>query len=87
MKSGKAGSATSQVEVTNISRHGLWLFVTDTEYFLPFEEYPWFRDAKVGDAMEVALHHGHHLRWEKLDIDLDLESLADPDKYPLIYRS
>lgn len=36
--------------------------------------------------MKVELHHEHHLRWESLDIDLELESLADPDKYPSVFK-
>ena len=75
------------VEVTNISQHGIWLFIRDTEYFLPFDEYPWFKDARVGDIMEVELLNDHHIRWENLDVDLDIESLVDPEKYPLIYRN
>ena len=86
MKLKKAGENISRVEVSNISRHGIWLFVRDTEYFLSFEEFPWFRDAKVGDIMEVELIHDHHLRWENLDIDLELESLTHPGKYPLIFK-
>jgi hypothetical protein len=43
MKSTGRGSSTLGVEVTNISKNGLWLLVGDTEHFLPFEEFPWFR--------------------------------------------
>lgn len=42
------GAATSAVEVTNISRHGLWLLLGDEELFLPFEHFPWFRRATIG---------------------------------------
>ncbi|MFH1708647.1 MAG: DUF2442 domain-containing protein [Planctomycetota bacterium] len=80
-------SVLPQVEVTCISAHGIWLFVKETEYLLPFDEYPWFRDAKMADIMAVRLLHGHHLRWDALDVDLELESLADPDQYPLIYTN
>ncbi|MFN3532953.1 MAG: DUF2442 domain-containing protein [Candidatus Brocadia sp.] len=37
--------------------------------------------------MKVELSHDNHLRWEKLDIDLEIESLAEPDKYPLVYQN
>ena len=85
MKSEKAGKDISQTEITNISNFGIWLYVKGTEYFLPFVEYPWFKEAKLGEIMSVELLHNHHLRWEKLDIDLELDTLPDPDKYPLIY--
>ena len=72
--------------MNTISQHGIWLFVKDTEYFLPFEKFPWFRDAKVRDIMEVEIFNDHYLRWEHLDVDLELESLENSEKYPLLYK-
>jgi hypothetical protein len=83
----EAGESTSCVEVINISNHGIWLYIKGAEYFLPFEDFPWFKEAKVGEIMEVELFHDNHLRWEKLDIDLEIESLVEPDKYPLVYHN
>ncbi|MCH8812934.1 MAG: hypothetical protein IID07_13990 [Gemmatimonadetes bacterium] len=37
-----------KVEVTNVSAHGLWLLTDDRELFLPFDDFPWFRDAPIG---------------------------------------
>ena len=80
------GENISEVEVQNISIHGIWLFVKDAEYFLPFEEFPWFKEAKIEDIYQVELNHGQHLRWSKLDVDLELESLKNPKNYPKIYK-
>ena len=55
--------------------------------FLPFENFPWFKEATVGEIMEVELFHDNYLRWGKLDIDLEIESLVEPDKYPLVYHN
>ena len=76
----------SPVEVTHINGHGLWLMVKDREYFLPYEEFPWFRDAKVGDVLNVCLNHGSHLHWPALDVDLCVESLEKPEAFPLKYH-
>ena len=57
MKSGKAGESTSQAEVTNISSHGVWIDVKDREYFMSYEDYPWFKEARVGEILNVQLHH------------------------------
>ena len=46
MKSSHVGTGTSAVEVLNISQNGLWLYVKGKEYFLPYDEFPWFRDAR-----------------------------------------
>jgi len=50
------GGNTSRIEVSNISTHGIWLFAKDREYFLPFENFPWFKDKPISaifKAMEL----------------------------------
>lgn len=87
MKSAMLGTATSEVEVTNISRHGFWLLIHDQEVFLPFEQFPWFKDAPIGKILNVTLPSAHHLYWPDLDIDLAVESLYHPEQYPLVSRA
>ncbi|MHB8660224.1 MAG: DUF2442 domain-containing protein [Solirubrobacteraceae bacterium] len=41
------GSTTSTAEVTNISRHGFWMLIDDSELFVPFDEFPWFKHAST----------------------------------------
>ena len=86
MKSSMHGTNTSVTEVLNISRHGFWILVNEKEYFLSYSDFPWFKDAKVNDILNVTLLHDKHLHWETLDIDLDLSSLQNPEKYPLVYK-
>lgn len=86
MKSKTAGRSTSKVEVLNISKHGFWLFLSGREYFLPFESFPWFGDAKISSILNVKLLQEHHLYWPDLDVDLEVESIESPEKYPLIYK-
>jgi len=82
----RRGTNTSEVEVSHIDNLGFWLWVRDKEYFLPFEEYPWFKEAKVKDITNVKLLHGCHLHWPQLDVDLEIDSLDNPLQYPLIYK-
>jgi hypothetical protein len=86
MKSAKLGKPTSKAEVTQVSSHGLWVLVGPREYFLDFDSYPWFAQGSIAEATKIQLLHGRHLRWPALDIDIELESLAYPDRYPLVYR-
>ncbi len=86
MTSKTLGKDISKVEVTNISKHGFWLYVKDKEYFLSYHEYPWFKNAKVGELLEVRLLHRVHLYWPQLDVDLELSTLQDPKGYPLVYN-
>ena len=86
MKSPALGKNTSTIEVLNVSPHGLWLWVQGKEFLLPYDEYPWFRNAKVSEVYNVQLLHGHHLYWSDLDVDIELESLEQPEQYPLAFR-
>jgi hypothetical protein len=85
MKSQKSGKSISSIEVLNISIHGFWIMVYDKEYFLPFQDYPWFKEANIEQIQNVELIHEEHLHWPDLDIDLELESLENLEKYPLVY--
>lgn len=86
MKSSTLGKNISAVEVMHISAHGVWLLVNGGEHFLPYEDFPRFKDATVGDILAVRLLHGTHLYWPKLDVDLSLKSIQDPASYPLIAK-
>ena len=77
------GSSTLEAEVTNISRHGFWIFLGDRELFLPFEEFPWFRGASVEAILKVERPVEHHLYWPELDVDLTIESIEHPERFPL----
>ena len=83
-KSAARGKRTSAVEVANVSPHGFWLLIDRTEFFLPFEHFPWFRNATIGQLTTVELPNPHHLYWPELDIDLAVESLNHPERYPLV---
>src|SRR3954451_1964264 len=87
MKSAALGRSTSQVEVTNVSPHGFWLFVGEQELFVPFKDFPWFRDASIREIGHVELPSAHHLYWPDLDIDLAVESLTNPERYHLVSQA
>ena len=81
------GTATSVAEVTNISKHGLWLLLGDEELLLSFEQFLWFRKATVEQIMLVEWPTANHLYWPLLDVDVSVESIRDPSAFPLISRS
>jgi hypothetical protein len=87
MKSASPGRSTSPVEVTNVSPHGFWLFIGDQELFVSFEAFPWFRDASIRQITHVELPSAHHLYWPELDIDLAVDSLTHPERYPLMTQA
>jgi len=86
MKSSTVGKDTSNLEVSNISRNGFWLLLNDSEYFLSFNDFPWFKHANVESILNVEMPHPEHLHWPSLDVDLELECIESPAKYPLVYK-
>lgn len=84
MKSLKLGKNTSNVEVHKISPKGFWLWVGGEEFFLSAKDFPWFQSATSDQISKVKLLHDRHLYWPDLDVDLELESLKDPGKFPLV---
>ena len=83
MKSETLGKSTSEAEVTQISRHGIWLLLKEKEYFLSFENFPWFKNAPVAAIHNVELLNEHHLYWPDLDVDLAVESIEHLERFPL----
>ncbi|OGW13147.1 MAG: hypothetical protein A2035_08035 [Nitrospirae bacterium GWA2_42_11] len=71
------------VSVENISSFGIWLFVKGKEYFLSYDEYPYFKDQTLKSIQNVKLLHGFHLYWPDIDVDLEIDNLEHPEKYPL----
>lgn len=80
-----SGKSTS-VSVENITPFGIWLFVRGKEYFLSYKDYPYFRDQVLSAIQDVQLLHEYHLYWPRLDVDLEIDNLEHPEKYPLKYK-
>lgn len=86
-KSSARGARTSpEVQVLGLTPHALWLMVRNRELMLDFKNFPWFRRATMDQVCDVALHHGQHLHWPQLDVDLHLDSIEHPERFPLIAR-
>ena len=83
MPSSARGTATSVVEVTNISQHGLWLLTRQgKELFLPYDDFPWFRDQPVGAIFNVEEQGEGHFYWPDLDVDLSEAIIENPADFP-----
>jgi hypothetical protein len=82
MKSLKNGRGIS-VSVENITSLGVWLYVKGKEYFLDYETYPYFKHQPVDAIQDVKLLHGFHILWPALDVDLEIDNLENPEKYPI----
>jgi hypothetical protein len=70
-------------EITHVSSQGIWLLAGGHEYFLSYEDFPWFREARIGQVLRVEQPAPGHFFWPELDVDLELEAIEHPEKYPL----
>ena len=81
------GDKIISVSVENVTPFGIWLFVKGKEYFLSYEDYPYFRDQILSAIQDVQLVHEFHLHWPQLDVDLEIDNLENPEKHPLKYKT
>ena len=77
------GTGTS-VKVLAIFPAGIYIEVYGHDYFLPYSSNPWFEEAKISDIFNIEPVGHSGVRWDALDVDLAIESLKHPEKYPLI---
>ncbi len=76
----------AMVEVTHVSKHGLWLLLGDEELLIPFDKFPWLRRATIGQLSVVEWPTPDHLYWPQLDVDLSVQSIRSPEDFPLLAK-
>lgn len=86
MRSSRPGTSISAVELSKISPDGIEILVDGRTLCLPFEEFPWFRAAAPTQLARIERSDAEHLYWPELDVDLTLDSIEHPDRYPLVSR-
>jgi hypothetical protein len=86
MKSQRHGTTALEIEVTNISPHGFWLWLAGRELFVPFADFPWFKEATIAKIANVEWPSEDHLYWPDLDVDLSVRSIEHPEEFPLVFR-
>lgn len=59
------------------------MLIDDEELALPYSEFPWFKAATIQQIINVVRPTADHLYWPDLDVDLSVESIRHPEKFPL----
>jgi hypothetical protein len=77
--------AIEQAQITSIEQDGFWLLTNEGEFFVPFERYHAFRKGRVDQIFNFD-QDDEAFYWPELDIDIELDALKNPEKYPLIFR-
>ena len=76
----------TSVSVLMINAQGIMLSVQGNDYFISYNWMPWLKDARISDVLNVRISGRSAIEWTSLDIDLEIESLKHPERYPLIMK-
>ena len=79
-------SATTLVSVLMINAQGIMLSVQGHDYFLSYNRIPWMQDAPIRSVRNVQMSGSEAIEWPDLDVDLEIDSLRHPERYPLVIK-
>ena len=82
----KSNISSTSVGVLMINDKGVMLSVQGQDYFLSYNRVPWMRDATINEVLDVQMSGKNAIEWPKLEVDLEVESLKHPERYPLLIR-
>jgi hypothetical protein len=81
------GTGTFPIEVVQLTPQAVWLAYHDKEFFLDHDSFPWFLDATATQVFNVQEISPEHFYWPDIDVDLDLERIEHPERFPLVART
>lgn len=79
-------SQNTSVSVLMINAQGIMLSVQGNDFFISYNRMPWLKEARVSDVLNVRMSGRSAIEWEALGVDLEIESLKHPERYPLIMK-
>lgn len=83
----KINGNNTSVKVLTITANGILLSIPDGDFFLNYNDFPWFKNASVNDVFDVEMEGDSAVRWDKLNVDLEIESILHPEKYPVTMKN
>ncbi len=86
MNLSNSGINTLDYEITAITKNGIWIFINEKEYFIPFKNYPELLKLNLKELLDVKFNPPDHLYWENADIDIELNALEEPKNFPLKFK-
>ena len=82
----KNNSSSTSASVLMINAQGIMLSVLGHDYFLSYNRIPWMQDAPVRSVLNVQMCGPEAIEWPDLDVDLEIDSLRHPERYPLVIK-
>ena len=82
----KSNTNSTLADVLMINDRGIMISVLGQDYFLSYNRVPWMRDATINEVLDIRMSGKNAIEWPKLEVDLEVESLRHPERYPLLIR-
>jgi len=48
-----------------------------------YDDFPWFKNQPIRNIVNVELQGANHFYWPDLDVDLTVEAIEHPERFPL----
>ena len=82
----KNNSSNTSASVLMINAQGIMLSICGHDYFLSYNRIPWMQDAPIRNVLNVQMSGDEAIEWPDLDVDLEIDSLRHPERYPLVIK-
>lgn len=82
----KSNINSTLADVLMINDRGIMISVQGQDYFLSYNRVPWMKDATINEVLDVRMSGNNAIEWPKLDVDLEVDSLRHPERYPLLIK-
>lgn len=82
----KNNTESTSVSVLMINAQGIMISVLGYDYFLSYNRIPWMQDAPIRSVLNVQMSGPEAIEWPDLDVDLEIDSLRHPERYPLVIK-
>ena len=69
-----------------INQEGIVISFKGQDYFLSYNRVPWMKNATINEVLDVRMSGNNAIEWPKLDVDLEVDSLRHPERYPLLIK-
>jgi len=82
----KNNTSSISADVLMINDRGIMISVQGQDYFLSYNRVPWMKDATINEVLDVQMSGKNAIVWPKLNVDLEVDSLKHPERYPLLIK-
>ena len=79
-------TSNTSASVLMINAQGIMLSVCGHDYFISYNRILWMQDAPIRSVLNVQMSGPEAIEWPDLDVDLEIDSLRHPERYPLVIK-